>query len=171
MGAVCLCFCCDCEYWVAEEEDVFSLACRDHAVLLAGYPGILLRFAWCQAIVGNALYFKDGPFSAHQQQLDFASRGELYSAHNLYQSFRFFSFDVFETIGIYLSFAVLVCIALYLIRNLTNKFIEKVLIALILLSPFFFYVYALYAGIAIIFVPGAVPIGKPQFFMFVMLRR
>ena len=126
--------------------------------------GILLWFGWCQAIVGDALYFKNGPFSAHKQQLDYLSKGLLFTNHDLYQSLRFFTLDTLETVGLALFVATLVGLALYLLANITNRFSEKILIALIFFSPFIFYVYALYAGIGIMFVPGAVPADAPQLF-------
>jgi cellulose synthase/poly-beta-1,6-N-acetylglucosamine synthase-like glycosyltransferase len=120
---------------------------------LAGF-GIFLWLLWGQVFFGNALYFSHGIYSSATQQLAFLRLGRLYTYHNLLLSIKYYGADVIETLGPLIAIlAVLGLLSLLGKRRLS----PEGLVGLAFLTPFAFYVVSLYAGQAIIYVPGIVP--------------
>lgn len=120
---------------------------------LAGF-GIMLWILWNKVIFGEALYFGKGPYSSGQQQLAFLHAGRLYTYHNVLLSVKYYGADVIETLGPLIVVLAIIGLILFIGRR---HFSSECLVALALLTPFAFYVFSLYTGQAIIYVPGVVP--------------
>jgi len=120
---------------------------------LAGF-GIMLWIIWNKVIFGDALYFGDGPYSSGQQQLAFLHVGRLYTYHNMLLSVKYYGADMIETLGPLVVVLAIIGLILFIGRR---RFSSECLVVLALLTPFAFYVFSLYTGQAIIYVPGMVP--------------
>ncbi len=121
---------------------------------ILGSLGIGLWLLWNKLIFGDPLYFQKGLYSSQaQQHLELVS-GKLFSYHNLWQSIRFYTIDASQTIGMILFILAFVGVILVVLKY---KFKPVTLAALLFLTPFPFYIAALYGGQAIIWVPGANP--------------
>lgn len=119
-----------------------------------GVLGIVLWLIWSAIIFGNPLYFSNGPYSARSQQLEFQRSGTLFDYHNLPLSFQAYSVDIAQVLGpIILAFAVIGL--LFFFRKFLFK--KEILFCLLLLVPFVFYIYSLYLGQIIIYVPTLEP--------------
>lgn len=119
-----------------------------------GGLGIGLWFLWNKVIFGDLLYFQHGQFSSANQAVGFLQAHELFTYHDLWQSFRYYTIDSAMMLGP----SLLALSAFALVVLLLRKRLTKEMLAVsILLVPFFFYVLSLYEGQAILFVPGAVP--------------
>lgn len=119
-----------------------------------GTFGIVLWLAWSKVIFGDPLYFSNGPYSARSQQLDFQHSGTLFTYHDLPLSFQYYLIDVAQVLGpVVLAFALLgalLCIRKYFLK-------KELLFLCVLVVPFVFYVYSLFIGQIIIYVPGLEP--------------
>ena len=116
--------------------------------------GIMLWFIWNKVIFGNPLYFQDGPYSAATQNSAFLKIGQLFTYHSVFLSIKFYGADVVQILGQ----AVILLAALGLVAYLiANRWKKETFVVLALLTPFVFYVYSLYSGNAIIYVPGMEP--------------
>ncbi|HEU5383636.1 MAG TPA: glycosyltransferase family 2 protein [Ktedonobacteraceae bacterium] len=124
---------------------------------LGGF-GIALWFLWCTVIFGDPLYFQHGPYSAELQQVNLKNNGGLYTYHDLWQSVRYYAIASIETLGPILFVLAVVAVVVFVLRRWRSP---DCLGALVLLTPFAFYVISLYSGQAAIYVPGAVPSGAP----------
>ncbi len=118
-----------------------------------GGLGIALWFVWNMVIFGDPLYFQHGPYSSQAQQASLILAGQVTTYHNLFQSIRYFLYDVVETMGPALFALALISMIIYFVRK---RFSINMLAALPFLIAFPFYIYALYGGQDIILVPGAV---------------
>ena len=128
--------------------------------LLASF-GIVLWFIWNQAIFGDFLYFQRSVYSAQAQQAVQLQGHQLFTYHDLWQSLRFYTLDVLQTIGpIPLALAI-VAVAYFLLRH---RFKPITFAGLVLLVPFAFYVLALYGGQAVIWLPDALPRGSSAYY-------
>lgn len=122
-----------------------------------GGLGIVLWFVWNQLIFGDALYFQSGKYASQTQQ-DLLLRSHLlYTYHDLWQSFRYYTIDAIENVGP-LTFALgVVALGFFLWRRVTPLQIAT----LSYLTPYAFYVIALFLGQAALYAPGAVPANDP----------
>ncbi|GAC1471139.1 MAG: hypothetical protein PVS3B3_16930 [Ktedonobacteraceae bacterium] len=127
-----------------------------HVLVFAvlGGLGIGLWFLWNKVIFGDPLYFQHGQFSSANQAVGFLQAHELLTYHNLWLSFRYYTIDSAITLGPLLLILSVFALVIFLLRK---RLTEEMLAVSILLVPFCFYVLSLYAGQAILFVPGAVP--------------
>jgi cellulose synthase/poly-beta-1,6-N-acetylglucosamine synthase-like glycosyltransferase len=119
-----------------------------------GSLGIALWLLWNKAIFGDPLYFQKGLYSSQAQQAQELTVGQLFTYHNLWQSFRFYTIDSVQTIGVILFALAFVGIAWFVLKH---KFTPVTVAALVFAIPFPFYILALYGGQAIIWIPGANP--------------
>jgi cellulose synthase/poly-beta-1,6-N-acetylglucosamine synthase-like glycosyltransferase len=119
-----------------------------------GALGITLWLLWNKLIFGDPLFFEKGVYSSQaQQSLELAS-GNLYTYHNLWQAIRYYAIDSSQTIGLMLFLLVFVGVIWFVLRH---RFRPTTFAALLFLTPFPFYIAALYGGQAIIWLPGANP--------------
>lgn len=119
-----------------------------------GGLGIVLWFLWCKVIFGNPLYFAGSQFSSEAQQQNTLQTHQLYTYHDLWQSMRAYLFASIETLGpILFALGTIALIIFVLQRRLS----AEMLAALAFLTPFPFYLVALYVGQAPLFVPWSAP--------------
>jgi hypothetical protein len=119
--------------------------------LTLGGLGTLLWFLWNLLIFGDPLYFAFGRFSAHAQQTQIESAGQLDTKGNLLLSIKVYLYALIY--NSYL-FPVLMGLAGFLI-TLTSKLKSDVKIALTtLLAPLLFNIIALYLGHSVLFLEG-----------------
>lgn len=116
--------------------------------------GIGLWILWDWLVLGDPLYFTTSPFSAKSQQQGWLARNELPTYHNLPLSFEYYSQTFTENSGLILTVAA--CLGLTLFLASRRGFI-KWLIVLLTLVPFIFYVFTLYIGQSVIFIPNLTP--------------
>jgi hypothetical protein len=119
-----------------------------------GGLGILLWLLWNQIIFGDALYFERGPYSAQAQQQSYIQGGTLYTYHNLGDAIRYYAIGALEVVGpIILVLGLVALLAFILRRRLTGE----TLALLAFLAPSAFYIYSIFSGQAVMYVPGAEP--------------
>ncbi len=112
--------------------------------------GILIWFAWNYLIFGDPLYFIFGPYSAHAQQESFASAGLLQTKYNIWLSLYSYFLAMIYNVGILtLLLGVYSTVSFWIKKNDPRY---KIAI-LVLFSPFFFNVIALFLGHSILFIP------------------
>ncbi len=119
-----------------------------------GCAGIVLWLIWNQVIFGSALYFQRGPYSAQHEQLQLLNSNSLFTYHSIYQSIRYYILDAGVSLGWGLSVILFIGIATFVLLH--KRRLEAIGI-LICLIPIVFYIYSLYSGQAVIYLPGAVP--------------
>src|SRR6266566_4843042 len=119
-----------------------------------GGLGIVLWLLWNKVIFGDPLYFQKGLYSSQAQQSQELSAGQLFTYHNLWQAFRFYTIDSVQTVGVILFALAFVGIAWFVLKH---KFTPVTIAALLFAIPFPFYILALYGGQAVIWIPGANP--------------
>ncbi|KKW22372.1 MAG: Glycosyl transferase family 2 [Parcubacteria group bacterium GW2011_GWA2_51_12] len=116
--------------------------------------GIVLWLVWDALILGDPLYFTHSQFSASSQQQGWLARGELPAYHDLWQSFLYYFFTALGNAGVLVFAAALVGLGMYLFRGQGK---HRALTALLLFTPFVFYVATLYMGQSVIFIPHITP--------------
>jgi cellulose synthase/poly-beta-1,6-N-acetylglucosamine synthase-like glycosyltransferase/transposase len=115
--------------------------------------GIGLWLLWCATIFGDPLYFQRGQYSAQAQTAVFLQTHALETYHNLFQSFRYYTWLCIDTVGPILfllaafSFLVFVC---------RRRLAPETFAVLVFLAPFCFYVLSLYSGQANLYVPQVI---------------
>ncbi|QQR64313.1 glycosyltransferase family 39 protein [Candidatus Roizmanbacteria bacterium] len=127
-------------------------------VLLYATPaffGIALWFLWDFLILGDALYFSNSEFSAKTQQANWLSRGELPSFHNIGSAVAYYLVTAMSNIGIIVFFMAVVGFISYLLHKEAKK---RFLISFVLLTPFIFYIFTLFVGQSVIFIPHLTPV-------------
>ena len=112
----------------------------------------MLWFLWNKLIFGDPLYFQKGLYSSQAQQSQQLAAGQLYTYHNLWQAFRYYTIDSVQTTGVVLFAMAFVGIIWFVLKH---QFKPVTLAALLFAIPFPFYIAALYSGQAIIWIPGA----------------
>jgi cellulose synthase/poly-beta-1,6-N-acetylglucosamine synthase-like glycosyltransferase len=125
------------------------------------FLGIILWFVWNKIIFGDFLYFAHGPFSASAQQAIQLAAGRLMTYHDLLQSIRYYAVDTYDSVG---AFSFVISIPLFMliaVKSLKNR---KLLAVMAFCYIFCFYVYSLYGGQAIIWVPGARPLNAALYY-------
>jgi len=121
---------------------------------ILGGSGIVLWLLWNKVIFGDPFYFQKGLYSSQAQQSLVLTAGQLFTYHNLWQSFRFYTIDSMQTIGVILFAFAFVGIAWFVLKH---KFTPVTFATLLFAIPFPFYILALYSGQAVIWIPGANP--------------
>src|SRR6266487_309514 len=111
-----------------------------------GGLGIVLWLLWNKLIFGDPLYFQKGLYSSQAQQSQQLTAGHLFTYHNLWQAFRFYTIDSVQTIGVILFALAFVGIAWFVLKH---KFTPVTIAALLFAIPFPFYMLALYVGQAV----------------------
>ncbi len=118
------------------------------------FLGVVLWLGWGWLILGDPLYFTHSQFSAKSQQLGWLAKGELPAYHSLWTSFVYYCVASLDNIGVILFVLSLAGLATYLFKS-NNR--HKLMAAMVLLTPFVFYVATLYLGQSIMFIPGLTP--------------
>ena len=118
--------------------------------------GAVLWLGWSTIIFHDPFYFMNSPYSAKSQQVAFLSRGELPSYHNVIESVKLYSGAVVLNVGSILSIISAVGAIAYSLYGKATRSI-KLIVVLLLVSPFLFNVLSLALGISILFVPGVTP--------------
>jgi len=120
---------------------------------LAGF-GILLWLGWNLLIFNDPLYFAFGPFSAHSQQQQIESAGELWTKGNLLMSLKTY----FYAVGFNTYVVPLIIAGIGAYKYFKDKKIrfDVRFSGLALISPLFFNILALYLGHSVLFVQGVV---------------
>jgi hypothetical protein len=116
--------------------------------------GIVLWLGWGWLILGDPLYFTHSQFSAKSQQLGWLAKGELPAYHNIWVSFVYYFVASLDNAGVILFILAIAGFLVYLFRSSAK---HKLMAALILLTPFVFYVATLWLGQSIMFIPGLTP--------------
>ncbi|HYK08166.1 MAG TPA: hypothetical protein VEW42_01550 [Candidatus Eisenbacteria bacterium] len=114
--------------------------------------GIALWFLWNQLIFKDALYFALGPYSAHAQQQQLASAGDLPTKRNLLLSTSVYLYALIYNTGFFTLFLGTLG-ALLLFWDKTIKGSTRIIL-LSLFAPFLFNILALYLGFSVLFVQG-----------------
>ncbi len=127
-----------------------------------GGLGILLWLIWNKLIFGDPLFFQHSVFSSQGFQLQFLHNGTLYAYHNPLMALKTYTLDAMETFGPVLFIAAIAAFFLFFVRR---RITPDLLAALAFVAPFALYVFSIYGGQAIVWVPGAVPASAAvQFF-------
>ena len=117
---------------------------------LGGF-GIALWFLWNLLIFNDPLYFAFGPFSAHAQQTQLLSAGELPSKYNLLLSTKLYFYAlIFNSYVLPVLFGLIGMIVLWF----SKLKVEVKIASLALLAPLLFNIIALYFGHSVLFIQG-----------------
>lgn len=119
--------------------------------------GMIIWFVWNYLIFNNPLYFLNGEYSAHSQQMSFLERGELLSYHDLAYSTKLYSYVTSNIASYGLTIMAIIGLIMMVANSLIHRKLINLTSSLIYLVPFIFYVVTLYLGISIILVPALVP--------------
>lgn len=117
--------------------------------------GVLIWMMWDLLILGDPFYFTNSQFSARTQQQEWLRRGELPAYKNLPLAFVYYLVTSMSNAGVIVFAAGLIGLILYL-KNKTD--LHRFFIAFILLVPFIFNVFTLFAGQSVIFIPHLTPV-------------
>jgi hypothetical protein len=139
---------------------------------ILGGLGIALWFLWCQMIYGDLLYFQHSAFSSQAQQkslpaqLAYLHTKILIDLYSPWQSLRAYTLDSLYNLGLLTFILAVLGVIVFFLRRIT----PEMLAAAAFLIPFPFYVFSLFMGQAVIFVPGAAPIHAPLNITFYNVR-
>jgi hypothetical protein len=103
-------------------------------------------------IFGDPLFFAFGPYSAHSQQLQLESAGDLITKYNLIQSIETYSYAMFFNLNAFIGIVGLFAGVFVLFDKKINS--QMRLISLALISPLLFNIIALFFGHSVLFVQG-----------------
>lgn len=118
---------------------------------LAGL-GIILWFLWNLLIFKDPLYFALGPYSAHTQQLQLESAGDLTTKKDLLLSMKVYYYALVYNIGIVpFILGTIGSIVFYLDRKMKTTI---KIVSFALFAPLLFNILALYLGFSVLFVQG-----------------
>lgn len=120
--------------------------------LTLGSLGVALWFLWNLLIFGDPLFFAFGPYSAHSQQLQLESAGDLITKYNLPQSIETYSYAMFFNLNAFTGFVGLFGAIFLLFDRKVN--LSMRLVSLALVSPLLFNIVALFLGHSVLFVQG-----------------
>lgn len=117
-----------------------------------GGLGILLWLVWNQLIFKDALYFAFGPYSAHAQQQQLLSAGNLATKGNLLLSIQTYFYALAYNLGV-------TNLVLGFLGAFIFWFNKKVSwdvrwVSLAFIAPLFFNIIALYLGFSVLFIQG-----------------
>ncbi|MGE5393046.1 MAG: glycosyltransferase family 39 protein [Candidatus Saccharibacteria bacterium] len=116
--------------------------------------GVVLWLGWNKIILGDPLYFVHSQYSAGAQQQFFLQKGQLQAYHNLKMAFLYYFVTSLENVGGIVYILGAVGLLLYLARR---PKVNRLLLVLVLGTPFAFYVATMYLGQSIIFIPAITP--------------
>jgi hypothetical protein len=140
--------------WARTEANLIIFA-------LLGGLGIVLWCVWCYVIFKDPLYWQHSMFSSQAQQsalphqLAFLhTNNVLFDYHNLWQSLRTYTLDSVYNVGLVPCILLGISLVVFYLRK--DMALEKIAI-LVVLVPFPFYVFSLFMGQAVIFVPRSAP--------------
>ncbi len=109
--------------------------------------GMGIWILWNMVIFKNPLYFILGPYSAHSQQTLILVNSGLATKGNIGMSLLAYGSAVIDTIGIpILLFSCIGMILFFFKKNIEFYYTQRILIALMLLSPIIFNIIALVLG-------------------------
>lgn len=117
-----------------------------------GSLGVALWFLWNLLIFGDPLFFAFGPYSAHSQQLQLESAGDLITKYDFVQSIETYSYAMFFNLNAFTGILGLFA-AIYLLFDRKIN-LQMRLISLALTSPLLFNIIALFFGHSVLFVQG-----------------
>ncbi len=117
--------------------------------------GILLWMIWDYLILGDPFYFTNSQFSAKTQQQNWQARGELPASHNVGIALLYYLMTSLSNAGVLVFFVGVVGFVVYILDKEQRN---KLFIATMLLIPFIFNVFTLYAGQSVIFIPHVTPV-------------
>ncbi len=118
--------------------------------------GVVLWLGWGALILGDPFYFTTSQFSAKSQQKGWLAKKQLPAYKDLGASIVYYTATTMSNVGIFI-FAVSLIGLITFIKNKETQF--PLYTALVLLSPFIFYVITLYIGQSLIFIPSITPVG------------
>ena len=116
--------------------------------------GIALWLFWDYLILGDPFYFTNSQFSAKSQQSAWLARGELPAYHNPLVAFIYYFATSMSNSGILIFLASFIGLYKYIFEK---RSYTRFLILIILLVPFVFYVFTMYVGQSVIFIPSITP--------------
>lgn len=116
--------------------------------------GIALWLFWDYLILGDPFYFTNSQFSAKSQQSAWLARGELPAYHQPFVAFLYYFLTCMSNAGILVFLASFAGLYHYLFEK---KNYTRILILIILFVPFVFYVFTMYIGQSVIFIPSITP--------------
>lgn len=128
------------------------------------YLGVFSWLLWNLIIFGRFDHFANSEYSARHQQLGWQAEGKLITYHDLGQSLLHYIGAVAYLLGP-ITETLLVIAFFYFLYLVVFKKKSQYLALICLSSPFFFYIFTLFLGNSILFVPGITPesIGREMF--------
>ncbi len=123
--------------------------------------GIVMWIVWCWVILGDPLYWQRSEYSSQAQQADLITKHLLYTYHDVYQSIRYFTVLTSVTMGPVVFVLSIVGLLVFLFQRRIS--LESIA-GLAFFVPFAFYVFSLYSGQIILFLPELVPADAPDKF-------
>lgn len=112
--------------------------------------GIFLWLLYNLLIFSDPLYFIRSEFSAAAQQMILLHRGALQTYHDMFLSFQTYSYATIFNIGTLVSIAFVIGVLVYL-KTYIKHF--SLWMPFLLLIPYFFNIFSLYAGQSVIWLP------------------
>ncbi len=117
-----------------------------------GSLGLFLWFLWNQLIFKDPLYFAFGPYSAHAQQLQLESSGNLITKGNILLSIKFYLYALAYNSNAFISILGLFgMVALWIDKQVK---VGIKIASSALLAPLIFNIIALYMGHSVLFIQG-----------------
>ncbi|MBA3868877.1 MAG: glycosyltransferase [Anaerolineae bacterium] len=121
--------------------------------------GIAIWIVWCWVILGDPLYWQRSEYSSQAQQAGLIAKHLLYTYHDVYQSIRYFTVLTSVTMG---PVVFVLSIAGLLIFLYQRRISLETIAGLAFFVPFAFYVFSLYSGQIILYLPELVPADAPD---------
>ncbi|MEZ4670208.1 MAG: glycosyltransferase [Anaerolineae bacterium] len=141
-----------------KQRNRFRAEANTIVFVLIGSLGIIIWILWCWVILGDPLYWQRSEYSSQAQQAHLILSNQAYTYHDVFQSIRYFSVLTAITIGP-------AAFALSVVGLLVYLFQRKISIASLagaaFLIPFAFYIFSLYSGQAVVYMPEIVPADSP----------
>ncbi|HEX9036169.1 MAG TPA: glycosyltransferase [Ktedonobacterales bacterium] len=124
-----------------------------------GFAGITLWLLWNFLLTGNPRYFQNGPYSPSAQQHILRQEGFLPTYHQLWLDLHTYGADLTEYFG-----PLIVALgAIGLVVFFASSWRKPVGVAtLALLAPIALYLFSLYSGQTVIYLPGVTPSNVPN---------
>lgn len=116
--------------------------------------GVALWLLWDWLILGDPFYFTNSDFSARSQQEIWQSKGQLPAYHNLWMAFLYYFVTAMSNMGVLVYFPALLGFVLYFFAPKNS---HRLLIGLLMATPFIFNVLTLFMGQSVIFIPHLTP--------------
>jgi hypothetical protein len=117
-----------------------------------GFLGIFLWLLWNLLIFKDPLYFAFGPYSAHAQQQQLESAGNLATKHNLLYSIYIYFYALIYNSGAYIAFLGLLGVLVMIFDKKIKTPIKLAVSALF--APLIFNIIALYMGHSVLYIQG-----------------